>query len=66
MTLPWMEALMILDKNVERFVDGKDDNNPDNYQLYIDIWRCIARRALVGEFRHLRSKTAVQVFVKFP
>lgn len=66
MTQAWLKALILLDPNVDNLVYDTKDENADNYQLKIEVWKSISRRALVGRLTYLPDKSSCSVFIKLP
>lgn len=62
----WIQALRILDANVNSFVDDMGDAKGHSYQLKVDALRSVATRSISGELRHLPTKKRIAVAIRLP
>ncbi len=62
----WIQALRIVDGNVNAFVDDLRDEKGTNYQLKLDPLRSVASRSLRGELRHLPTKKRIALAIRLP
>ena len=66
MTNAWIEALRILDGNVNKFVDDIGDPNANKYQFKWDVLRSVASRSIRGSLTYLPTKARIDVSIRLP
>jgi hypothetical protein len=66
MTQVWIEALRVLDRNVDKFVDAIGDATADKYQFKWDVLRSVASRSIKGRLTYLPTRSSVDVSIRLP